>query len=375
MRKYILIIAVSSAAIISGCGDGKSELETLQDDRKALSTKMTDLQKEIDALDEKIEELDTTVTEEPKKVSSYKVEKEIFEHYFEIQGAVAADKNVLVVPEVGGLIKSLKVKEGQKINKGDVIATFDSKVITDSKDELKEQMAMAKEMWEKQERLLEQGVGTDMAVKQSKSQYLSIKQTLESINNQAGKFVLKAPFSGYVEEVFPVEGQMAGPASPIIRLIDLSLMSVKADIAESYLKGIDLRSKAELFFPALDTTISSLLIKRIGKFVNPVNRTITVEIGIDEPTNNLVPNLMSVVRIRDFVDSNALVLPTSIIRKELEIKYVYVIKGDKAVKTDVVLGKESGGKSIITSGLKKGDVVVNKGLRGLNKNEELIIID
>jgi len=379
MRKNIIILSIVSVGFLSSCGTEEipsTELDELNAKREVFQNRVDSIQALMDTLDVQISKLDSTGGMELKKVSSIKVQEEVFEHYFEIQGAVEAEKNVLVVPEVGGLIQSLRATEGQTINKGDIIATFDSKVVSDSKDELKEQLDIAKEMLEKQERLLSQGVGTDIAVKQAKSQYLSIKQTLESVENQAGKFVLKAPFTGYVEQVFPVQGQMAGPTTPIIRLISLDKMSVKADISESYLKGVDNNSVAQLNFPALGgKPITGLKLKRIGKFVNPVNRTITVEVEIPSPSEKHVPNLMSVLRIRDFVDSSAVVIPTSLIRKELVTPCVYVIHENEAIQTEVELGQSSGNFTVIKSGIKSGDLIVNKGLRGLNKEIEKIIID
>jgi len=379
MRKNILILTVLSAGFLASCGSEekpKTDLGELKADKEVYQNQLDSIQTLMDTLEVQISKLDSTGGIEVKKVSSILVKEEVFEHYFEIQGAVEADKNVLVVPEVGGLIQSLRVTEGQTITKGDIIATFDSKVVSDSKDELKEQLEIAKEMLEKQERLLAQGVGTDIAVKQARSQYLSIKQTLESIENQTGKFTLKAPFTGYVEQVFPVQGQMAGPTTPIIRLISLEKMSVKADISESYLKGVDNNSVAQLRFPALGgKSITGLKLKRIGKFVNPVNRTITVEVEIPSPSDKHVPNLMSVLRIRDFVDSTAVVIPTSLIRKELVTPCVYIIRNNEAIKTEVELGQSSGNFTVIKSGITKGDEIVDKGLRGLNKDVEKIIID
>ena len=170
--------------------------------------------------------------------------------------------------------------------------------------ELEEQRDLAKYMYDKQQSLYDKGVGTELALKQAEGQFKTLEQTIKSLQTQQGKFVVRAPFDGYVEQVFPVQGEMAGPASPIIRLIALDKMSVKADISESYLRGINMNSSAQLRFPSLDLDpIVGLKLKRIGKFVNPVNRTITVEIDVPHKVEGVVPNLMSVLRIRDYVDS------------------------------------------------------------------------
>jgi len=349
MKKHIVLITILSVSLLQSCGGG--EVEGEPSESKA----------------------DSTSIEAAKKVSVFTVKQEVFEHYFEIQGSVKAENNVIVVPEVGGLISQLNVREGEQIRKGQVIAKINSDVVASNMRELEEQRDLAKYMFEKQQSLFDQGVGTELALKQAEGQFKTLEQTIKSLKTQQGKFVVNAPFDGYVEQVFPVQGEMAGPASPIIRLIGLNKMSVKADISESYLKGINENSVAQLRFPALENEpILGLKLKRIGKYVNPVNRTITVEVDVPATAKGIVPNLMSVLRIRDFVDSTALVVPTSIIRKELSVPCVYVVKNGQAVKTDVVLGNSSGDYTVIVSGISEGDKLVNKGLRGLNKEIETI---
>jgi RND family efflux transporter MFP subunit len=323
---------------------------------------------------------DETKTEEKKVVkkatiSTIKIEPQLFAHYFEVQGAIEAEKNVLVVPEVGGLIKTLPVKEGQNIKKGQIIATFDSDVVASNIEELKEQLDVAKYMYEKQQSLFDQGVGTELALKQAEGQYKTLKQTLISVQTQKGKFVLRAPFSGYVEEVFPVVGQVAGPGSPIIRLIDLSKMSVKADISEAYLAKIDNKNIATLVFPALDNQkIENLPIKRIGKFINPTNRTLGIEIEIPHPTLHHVPNLMSIIKIRDYVDSTAIVVPSRVVLRDVnQNPYVFVYKDGKVFEKQVELGLSANDKTEILTGLNTTDIVVDRGCRGVKNGQKVEI--
>lgn len=376
MKKYIVILTVLSVSLFQSCGEPAEGMEKLKGERKTIVTELSTLQTRLDELDEKIAELDTTAIEEAKKVSAITINEEVFEHYFEIQGSVKADKNVIVVPEVGGLISEISVHEGDQILKGSIIARINSDVVSSNMKELEEQRDLAKYMYEKQQSLFDKGVGTELALKQAEGQFRTLEQTIKSLQTQKGKFVVRAPFDGYVEQVFPVQGEMAGPASPIIRLIALGKMSVKADISESYLRGINMNSSAQLRFPSLGLEpIIGLKLTRIGKFVNPVNRTITVEIDVPKKVEGVVPNLMSVLRIRDYVDSSALAVPTSVIRKDVEVPSVYIIKNGKAIRTEVVLGRSSGDYTVIESGISNGDQLVDKGLRGLKKDIEEIKVD
>ena len=124
-----------------------------------------------------------------------------------------------MIPEVGGLISEISVREGDQILKGSIIARINSDVVSSNMKELEEQRDLAKYMYDKQQSLYDKGVGTELALKQAEGQFRTIEQTIKSLKTQQGKFIVKAPFDGYVEQVFPVQGEMASPASPIIRLI------------------------------------------------------------------------------------------------------------------------------------------------------------
>jgi len=376
MKKQIIILTIFSVYLFQSCGEVGEGLENLKKERKIITTELSTLQTRLDEVDNQIAALDTTSIDEAKKVSVITINEDVFEHYFEIQGSVKADKNVIVIPEMGGLISEISVREGDQILKGSIIARINSDVVSSNMKELEEQRDLAKYMYDKQQSLYDKGVGTELALKQAEGQFRTIEQTIKSLKTQQGKFIVKAPFDGYVEQVFPVQGEMASPASPIIRLIALDKMSVKADISESYLRGINLNSAAQLRFPSLSLEpIKDLKLKRIGKFVNPVNRTITVEIAIPTKAEGIVPNLMSVLRIRDYVDSTALAVPTSVIRKDLETPSVYLIKNGQAIRTEVVLGRSSGNYTVIESGISDGSMLVDKGLRGLKKEIEEITVD
>ena len=376
MKKQIIVLTIFSVYLFQSCGEVGEGLENLKKERKIITTELSTLQTRLDEVDNQIAALDTTSIDEAKKVSVITINEDVFEHYFEIQGSVKADKNVIVIPEMGGLISEISVREGDQILKGSIIARINSDVVSSNMKELEEQRDLAKYMYDKQQSLYDKGVGTELALKQAEGQFRTIEQTIKSLKTQQGKFIVKAPFDGYVEQVFPVQGEMASPASPIIRLIALDKMSVKADISESYLRGINMNSAAQLRFPSLSLEpMKGLKLKRIGKFVNPVNRTITVEIAIPSKAEGIVPNLMSVLRIRDYVDSTALAVPTSVIRKDLETPSVYLIKNGQAIRTEVVLGRSSGNYTVIESGISDGSMLVDKGLRGLKKEIEEITVD
>ncbi len=374
----LALIPIAFALWMTSCGE-QSSLDQLIAQQTKLEGEIKSKQVELKGIEEQIKKMDSTQSNEVvyPRVSVVNLKTRTFNHFFEIQGALEAEKNVMVVPETGGLIKSLPVKEGQYISKGQTIATFDSEVIASNIKELEEQLELAKYMYEKQKSLMDQGVGTEINFKQAEGQYQSLQKTLNTLKTQKGKFVLKAPFSGYVEQVFPVIGEMAGPASPIIQLIDLSNMKATAAISEVYLKKINGNNLVNVYFPALDKEMKDLTVKRLGKFVNPVNRTVTLEVNIPKTEENMVPNLMTVMNVRDYHSDSAIVVPSSVILKDADQNsYVYVLKnGEKAVQTQIKTGQSYKGETEVLGGLSNGDVVIDKGARKLVDGDIVTVVE
>ncbi len=306
-------------------------------------------------------------------VSTLKISPDLFRHFFEVQGRVKAEKDVFVTPEAGGRITSLPVKEGQIIRRGQMVARFDNSTVSASLEELHTRLENAKYMYEKQKRLYEKGVGTEVAFKAAETQYNALLKSINRINSQRRKFSLFAPFTGYVEKVFPVVGQVAGPQSPIIHLIDMSRLSAKAGISEIYLKQIGMDTKVNLFFPALDLRMEDLKIKRIGRVVNPKDRTIDIEVAIPNPPTNLIPNLMAVIEVNDYNKEQAIAIPTRAILKDYKDNYyVYALSKDgRASKTLIERGRQYKNITEVLSGLHPGDEIILRGARAIADGDQV----
>lgn len=346
--KHFAYTLSASLIILSSCG----------------SSEKTDSSSELSAVD-------STASA---KVEIVLAKKGKFEHFFEVQGTLKSEKNSILTPESGGKILSINVKEGQYVQEGSTIAVFDQSIISSNIKELDKNLEMAQYLYEKQKALFDQGVGSELQLKQAQSQYEALKQTKQTLSTQQSKFVLKAPYSGYVEEVFPVVGDMAGPASPIIRLVNLDRLSIVADISETYLKSLTTNTKVDIVFPAINDTISSVGISRMGKFINPANRTIDVEVEI--PTKDkYIPNLMAVLKVRDFVDTAAIIVPTAAILEDNKgNSFVFIVnENNEAIKSMVSVNSSYQGFSAVRTGISTNDKVILRGARKLVNQEKVTV--
>ena len=286
-----------------------------------------------------------------------------FEHYFEIQGHVVSKKNLLVLPEMGGLIQTIAVEEGQLVEKGQLIATLSSDILNANMDELEEQLALAKFVLDKQTKLAEQGLGAEIQLKEATSNYNTLIKTKETLQTQKDKYSVFAPFEGYVDEVFVSVGQLGGPASPIARLVNLDELYVSADVSENYLSTINEGQKVSVLFPTLEYQKNNLQLNRIGKQINPVNRTITVETKLNTKNEKVIPNLMAVMSLRDYYDTNSVVIPSRVILKDTKGSSIIKLINDKK-KVEVrkiKTGLQYLNETQVLEGLKAGETIIDEG--------------
>lgn len=325
------------------------------------------------AEEEKVEEV---VTLEP-KVTLEEVIEGPFSHEIRVQGNVETEQDVMLTSEMGGLITALLVKEGQRVTKGQVIARVDASILASSRAELATQLKYAEYMLEKQEELRKRGVGSEFELETAKSQVNSIKASMNSVSTQQGKSVIRAPFTGVIDEVFASGGQMAGPASPIARLVNNSSVDIVATISEKHLLNVQLGTPIKVSFPNYKDTTMHLTVTNVGNYIEPTNRTFRI---ISSIKNNklLLPNMLAEVRITDMhVDKGIVIASKAILKDENNKDFVFVAEPNKKKKgtysVSIVFVKvveKFDGKALIdgSTTLKKGQFIVVEGAKGIDKN-------
>lgn len=335
-----------------------------------LKKQEAELKQEIAELEKSIKKTDSTESKK-KAVVVATVKDTVFEHYIDVQGSIDARENVNVSSKVPGIITAIHVKEGQSVIKGQALAQVDDQILRANMAELRTQLDLANTMFQKQENLWNQKIGSEVQYLNAKTQKESLERKMATLQDQMAQAKIVSPINGTVDAVIVKIGDNAAPGSPAFRVVNGSNLRVLANVAEAYASRVKTGDQVVLSFPDINKEIRT----RIGfaaKAIDPVSRTIRVEIPLQaDPA--LRPNMIARLKIVDYVASKAIVIPVNTIQYSLGKPYVIVAvnEGSKMIakRREIEMGRTYNDKAEISSGLQAGDQIVTIGYQGLNDND------
>ncbi|WP_228852688.1 efflux RND transporter periplasmic adaptor subunit [Aegicerativicinus sediminis] len=357
----------------------KGNLEELKEQRTKLQEQQHNISEQLHLLNAKIESMDSL--RNVPLITTLNIEPKMFEHYLELQGSVATKKNLVLYPEMGGILTNVYVKEGQKVSSGQILAKIDDGGLSQQLAQLEIQANLAKTTFERQERLWEQKIGSEIQYLQTKSNYQAQAEAVNQLKSQLAKTTIRAPFSGTIDDIITEQGAVvAAGQTPVIRIVNLEDMYIETDVPEAYLNSVTEGKNVKVDFPILDTIINSK-IRQAGNFIDPANRTYKVLVDVPNSEKRIKPNLTAKLQINDYSKEGAILIPQSIITENAEgEQYVYVadsIQDNKiAVAKRVIIktGLTQGDFIEVVDGLNATDVLINEGARSVKDKQKVEIL-
>lgn len=355
-----------------------NDVEKIKLKRKEIATSQQDFFNKLQIIDNKLDELNTNP--QLPIVEVLKINSVEFDHYIQVQGSVKSDELINIFPEFSGIIKNIYVKSGDIVKKGQRLIKIDDGGLKEQLSQLEIGFELTKTTFERQKRLWDQNIGSEIKFLESKTMYESQKQGIKQLKKQIKKTLIEAPFSGTIDNVLAKKGEVVYPGrSNLMMLLNLDNLYIESNVPEKYIASIKSGNKALVYFPLLDKTISTT-VRQSGNYINPINRTFKIELKIEKNNLNIKPNLNSKVNINDYSNKEALLINQNFISIDSNNKeYVYKTynKNNKTYvsKTTIVTGKNDGVNVEVLSGLKPGDKIVSEGIRKLVDNAQVQIIN
>ena len=375
--------------ILASCGNGSNQsiesliaegnLEKVKIKKDELTEKQRALNKEIKLLDSALKAGNTD--SKLALVTTLKVVEQPFNHFLELQGNVMTKQNVLIYPEMNGTLYKVYVNEGESVKKGQLLATIDDGGMSSQLTQLKTQEALAKTTYERQKRLWEQKIGSEIQFLQAQTNYEAIQSSVAQAESQLAKSNIRAPFTGIIDDIIQEQGTVVSPVNgmAVFRIINLSNMYIAVDVPENHINGVTVGKEVKVYFPVLRDTIISE-VRQTSNFINPTNRSFQVEIAVPNKERNIKPNLTAKVKINDYSNNQAILIPQSVISENAEgEQYVYLINKEGSSittvkKQTITTGQTQDDMVEILTGINMGDEVIKEGARNVKENQEVKII-
>lgn len=362
---YLLLI---STTILAACGGG--------DDKGKNAAELAKLKKERATLDEKITKLEAEVNKNtPGKATPVSVivaTPQSFSSYIEVQATVNGDQNVQATPQAPGTIQRILVHLGQRVSKGQTLAILEAGAIEQQIKAADAQLMLAKQVYEKTQKLWSQNIGSEVQYLTAKATYEAASKQKEALIAQRGMYAIKSPINGTVDAVNIKEGDMASPGMSGIRVVNFEALKIQANLGENYLGKVQEGNPVNLIFADTKDTLKSKL-TYVSKAVDPVSRAFQVEIRLGS-NNKLYPNMSCKMQIANYTNKQALVVPVSAIQKTADGEMVFVADANKAKAVNVKAGRNSNGMVEILEGLQAGDKVIVEGNADLDNGKPVQVL-
>lgn len=302
---------------------------------------------------------------------------ERFDHYFQANGSVEAVNDAFISPEINGRIKTIHVKEGQRVKAGTLLVSLNAEVIESGIAEAKSGLELAATVYEKRKGLWDKKIGSEIEYLQAKTNKESLENKLKSLKAQLKMARITAPISGIVDDVLGKEGELALPGVQLIRVVNLKTVYLNADVSEAYIAAVSKGDTAKATFPSYPGMTIDTVIHRTGNVIKAQNRTFLVQLKLDNKDEKLKPNLMGIIKMKDFTADAALTAPSIVIKNDLKGSYLYVAETKEgktlARKTYVETGMSEASDTMITKGLEPGARVIVEGYSLVKNGREIQI--
>jgi len=383
----LLLVMIFTACKNAGNNDSKLLVEKKAQLQK-LNTQKTKLDEDIKKLQAEISLLDTNAANQSKftlvAVTPVGVQK--FDHYIDLRGRIDAENISYISPRgMGGQVKEIYVKEGDNVKKGQLLLKLDDAIMKQSiaaarqqLEGIKTQLNFAKDVYDRQNKLWQKGIGTEVQVISAKTNVETLQNQLKSAEEQVkvgqeqlNTSAVYSDVDGVAETVMVKVGELFGGMGQI-KIVNTSKLKVVANVPENYITQVKQGLPVLINVAEAGKTINSN-ISLIGQTIENSQRGFIAEAKIASE-NFLKPNQSVVMKILDYTSPNAVVIPINTLQSDENNKYVYVMEklsNGKTVATRKVieLGQVYGDLVEVKSGLTGGEQLITAGYQNLYEGQ------
>lgn len=322
--------------------------------------------------------------------------------HIEITGSLKPKEQVDVTSKVTGRVQRITVQVGDLVRRGQVLAELEDaeleqqvrraeavrEVARATVQQRNAELGNAKADADRAKKLFDQGLVArqdydskltayrvfEAQVSLANAQTEQASAELRELNIQRSQMRITAPLSGYVAQRFLDVGAVVSPATPIVRLVNLSTMVTVANVPEKDVSKLRVGSRATVSVDAFGSNNFEGTVARIAPVLDPATRTALVEVEIANPSGALKAEMFARVRLDVARTRQAVLIPRDSLIYRGQQAGVYVLEQKKPVFRAVEAGTAHGGDIEVVSNLPSGTTVVTRGAAMLQEGDQIRIV-
>ncbi len=371
------LIFAAAILLLASCSR-EENAQTIRDQISAHKKEVNDLNNKIAQLESRLATMESGLeTGKAMAVRTLTLQYEPFRHYIQVSGSAEAVNEAYISPEVSGQLRELYVREGDYVTRGKLLARLNTEVTQSSLAEMQSALDLATTVYEKQKRLWDQKIGSEIQYLNAKNNKESLEQRMKTLNAQLDMAMIKSPVNGIVDKINLKTGELAMPGFELMQIVNLDEVFINADVSERYLAVVKEGEMVDVEFPVYPELDIQVPIYRKGNVINPNNRTFTVQLKLKNSEQKIKPNILTVININDFSADSALVVPAALIKQDISGSYIYAVEenGSRklARKIYVEPGRSYNDRTMVVKGLKEGQMIITDGFNMVSDGSEVTI--
>ena len=341
--------------------------------------------------------------EKPVPVKVYQVKPDNISSYLEITGNLEAGDDALIFSQVSEEMKKIQKPVGSRVKSGEIIAELQNNIWQEalnqaraSLESIEARHVQVKSDYDRYQRLFDEKAISQQqwekirsAMQETDATLAQLRAAYQQAHEQFLKTYIQAPFAGVIGSLYFDEGQMVPMGQPVAKIINTRLMKARLNIPDIHIQKLKIDQNVEAVFPVWPDTQFTGLIRQIDPAIDPVSRTVEVEVIFDNKNGQLQSGLYGQFRLELLQHKNTIIVPENALirRTQVEIDpttgetstlkqfFVFVVNSDTARQVQVTPGLESGQLIEIISGLLENDRVIIVGQKIVKNGRPVMIIE
>lgn len=277
-------------------------------------------------------------------------------------GTVEEETGTQLSFAVPGTVSRVLVDEGDRVSKGQLIATLDPAQLRNAYALAKTGLDQATDAYNRMKELHSKGSLPEIKWVDAQSALERARSTEQMAAKQLSDCRVYAPFSGVISKKLVERGQNVAAGMPVAKLVSVGRLKVKIAVPEGDIPDVSLGQRAVVSVTALGGNLLEGTVVEKGVDADPLSRSYDVKIGISNGGGHLMPGMVATVDMAGKTGSQACVIPAHIVQiDENNNEFVWLAVNGKATKRIITCGDFTVGGVVVSSGLEPGDRIITSG--------------